>query len=181
MVLSLSSISFKPGSSNFVFFYWSALVYDFVAVSSPGKYLPHSWPCFVPHTWIGSTCVTRVCGPEGMRAQEKPDACYAPEFLPTRRIICTLSSWSWGGGWLVLGSVPLIGNVSLLLSVVLSAWDSRGCWHFVVGDPFVLQVWLHSLSPFSRTSMVSIYCYFCWEWGPAFRELLVSVLWDHSL
>lgn len=115
MVLSLSSISFKPGSSNFVFFYWSALVYDFVAVSSPGKYLPHSWPCFVPHTWIGSTYVTRVCGPEGTRAQEKPDDCYAPELLPTRRIICTLSSWSWGGGWLVLGSVPLIGNVSLLV------------------------------------------------------------------
>lgn len=97
----------------------------------------------------------------------------------TRRIICTLSSWSWGGGWhwvlflwlgmflscLVWSCLPGIPEAVDILSLV---------------DPFVVQVWLHPLSPFSRTSMVSIFCYFCWEWGPAFREL-VSVLWDPSL
>lgn len=103
MVLSLSSISFKPGSSNFVFFYWSALVYDFVDVSSPGKYLPHSWPRFVPHTWIGSTYVTRVCRPESTRAQKKPDACYAPE-LPlhgesSAPVLMKLRRWLAGTGF----------------------------------------------------------------------------------
>lgn len=180
MVLSLSSISFKPGSSNFVFFYWSALVYDFVDVSSPGKYLPHSWPRFVPHTWIGSTYVTRVCRPESTRAQKKPDACYAPELplhgessAPCPYEVEEVAGWHWVLflwlgmflSCLVWSCLPGIPEAVDILSLV---------------DPSVVQVWLHPSSPFSRTSMVSVFCYFCWEWGPGFREL-VSVLWDPSL
>jgi hypothetical protein len=100
--------SLKSSSSNFAFSYWSA----FLTWEIPASLLA----LFCPSHLRRKVCYQSLQA----RGRESTRDSSGPLFL-----------WSWGGGWLALGSVPLSGNVSVLLAVVLSVGDSRGSWHFV--------------------------------------------------
>lgn len=100
--------SLKSSSSNFAFSYWSAFL-----------------------TWEIPTLLLALFCPSHLRRKVCYQSLQARGRESTRDSSGPLFLWSWGGGWLALGSVPLSGNVSVLLAVVLSVGDSRGSWHFV--------------------------------------------------